>query len=97
MLQSDYFNIFIEVLPPGINKTYSVTSKGGKGRMYKSEEAKAWATGAALQIGSRAAELEFEPEGHYDLKIIVTGSRMDVDAPIKLIQDTLCQKLDFDE
>jgi Holliday junction resolvase RusA-like endonuclease len=99
MSQSDNFDVFIVVLPPGINKTYASTinPKTNKSRIYKTKEAKEWSEKAALIIGSRAAELDFVPSGEYKLVITTHGSKMDVDAPIKLIQDTLCEKLGFDD
>jgi Holliday junction resolvase RusA-like endonuclease len=98
-MQSENFEVFIEVLPPGINRTYAstVNPTTGKSRIYKSGDARDWARQAALVIGSQAALMDFEPDGEYNLYVEVHNSRMDIDAPLKLIQDTVTEKLGFDD
>ncbi len=93
-MQSEYFDVWIPVLPPGINQTYKTTKIGG---FYKSEIATEWQEKSALIIGSKAAELDFEPYGNYSIYVEIHNSKADVDASIKLIIDTITQKLGFDD
>lgn len=88
------FTVFIPVFSPGLNQTY----KTGRGRFYKSKEAKEWQAKAALIIGSAAAEQEWVDDSkYYEILIEFNHPRQDVDAPIKLIIDTVSQKLGFND
>ncbi len=89
------FDVFIPVLPPGINATYKTTKQGG---FYKSKAAKEWQAKAALIIGSQAAELDWKHESsHYSIEIFLYEWHGDVDACVKLVIDTVSQKLGFDD
>lgn len=91
------FSFVIPVCPPGINSTY----RYGKGKVYLSDEAQAWKTGAALVIGAAAGRANWKDMGgQYKLTILFSrGERrsIDEDAPVKLIQDTVCAKLMHDQ
>lgn len=88
------FEIFIELIPPSINQTY----KCGKGRFYKSQIAKDWQTDAGMIIGAKAGEIDWQDNSEwYWIDIWVFSMRMDEDAVLKLTQDTLTQKLGFDD
>jgi len=88
------FDCWIPLLPPGINRTYGK----GRGRVYLTHEARAWSKGAALVIGAEAGRIGWEDYGgDYEIQITMYGSRLDVDAPIKLIIDTVTRKLGFDD
>ncbi len=88
------FECWIPLLPPGINRMYGK----GRGRVYLTHEARKWAKDAALIIGAEAGRTGWEDSGgEYEIEIIMYGSRLDVDAPIKLVIDTLTRKLGFDD
>lgn len=92
------FSIHIPLDPPGINDTYKISSKSGKAEMYKSAEANLWSAQAALLIGAKAGESNWVDDSqHYELSIIFTNWRLDIDAPIKLVVDCLSQKLGFND
>lgn len=79
-------------IPPGINATY----KTGSGRFYKGEKAKQWQSDALLLL--RAAGFR---TGHADtvlkLDLELGGSRLDLDAPLKLAIDTIAEALGVDD
>lgn len=86
--------IFIPLLPPGLNATYRISGS----RLYKSEEATAWENDAALIIGSEAARQEWADNSEfYQIEIKFSNWRQDVDAPVKLILDCISQKLGFND
>ncbi len=88
------FEIFIPILPPGINTTYAT----GRGHLYKTKVAKDWSTDAAKIIGAKAGEIDWNDDCQfYDIEIFVYNGRMDADAPTKLIIDTVTRKLGFDD
>lgn len=92
------FSIFIPLNPPGLNGTYQISSASGKAHMFKSSEANLWATQAALLIGAKAGEVDWKDDSQfYEISIKFTNLRQDSDAPIKLIIDTLSQKLGFND
>lgn len=102
------FQVQIPTTPPGINQTYKVSQKWGvdkKGKkvkkafMYKDSSALEWAQGAALIIGAEAGvqDFQFNIKSKYKIQIDFASKGYDVDAPLKLILDTLCQKLGFDD
>lgn len=89
------FDVFIPIAVPGINTQYR---RGLHGKVFKAKPHKLWAKQAALIIGARAGELGWRDEGsQYDIEITVFNSRLDADAPVKLIIDTVTQKLGFDD
>lgn len=89
--------ITIESCPPGINATYKVNPNSHR-KVYKDEQATAWAAGAALVIGAAAAKQDWKDDCEfYEVEVIFHHPRLDVDAPIKLIYDTLSQKLGFND
>lgn len=66
--------------------------------MYKSQEANDWAAKAALIIGSEAGFSDWkDKEEFYNIEIIFSQLRCDVDGPVKLVIDTLSQKLGFND
>lgn len=88
------FECWIPLLPPGINETYGY----GRGRVYMTHKAQRWKRDAALIIGAEAGRIGWEDYGgKYEIEIVTYGSRMDVDAPVKLIIDTVTRKLGFDD
>lgn len=88
------FTCFVPVLPPGINSTYGY----GKGKVYKKPKAVKWEADAGLLYRNKSSQLEWEDlHDWYFLEIIFTSWRMDVDAPLKLIQDALTRALGFDD
>lgn len=90
--------IWIPLLPPSLNETYGVVNRAGKGDLYKNESALIWQTGAALIIGSEAAQQNWVDDSKfYGIKVTLQNSRTDVDASIKLIIDTIATKLGFND
>lgn len=86
--------VFIPTLPPGLNQTY----KTGKGNFYKSSEAKEWQAQASLIIGAEAGHQNWVDDSKfYEIELFIQNSRHDTDAFIKLVMDTLTQKLGFDD
>jgi len=86
--------LYYEIHPPGINATYKVTGS----RMYKSDIAVDWQTSAALAIGSKAGEIDWkDSHDYYGINIYTANKNMDVDATVKLVIDTIAQKLDFND
>ena len=84
----------IPSLPPGINATY----KTGRGGFYKSAEAVLWQQKASYIIGAHANWMGWEDDAEfYKIYIEIRGSLADVDASVKLIIDTITQKLGFDD
>lgn len=92
------FEVSIPTLPPGINQTYNY-SASTKNRVFLSNDARRWEEKAALIIGAEAGiqNWEYDKSAEYSLVIEWGGGRHDVDAHIKLAQDTLTRKLDFDD
>lgn len=90
--------IEIPALPPGMNRTYNYNASNSN-RVFLSNEATLWADKAALIIGAEAGwqNWEYDKDAQYSLIIKWGGGRHDVDAHIKLAQDTLTRKLDFDD
>lgn len=87
--------VFIPILPPGINRDYAI---GWHGKMHKTNEARAWSKSAALLIGAKAGQIGWEDhEGRFEIDIICSRMKHDVDAPMKLIIDTVSLKLGFDD
>lgn len=92
------FEVFIPVLPPGINDTYKPSkTKEGKPYIYKNPKAKKWQADAALLIGSAANVAEFVPSDRIKIDITTQGANLDVDAPAKLVIDTIAEKLGFND
>lgn len=90
------FEVFIPLLPPGINTQYK---RNRNGMVFVNKLHRIWAEKAALIIGARAAELgwEAQPDEEYYVEIALYNFTLDVDAPLKLILDTVSRKLDFDD
>lgn len=90
--------IYIPICPPGINETYKVGKSGNKGHLYKSARANKWAEDAGLIIGAEAGKQEWKDTSkYYSIYIRFSNFRQDVDAPIKLVIDTVTAKLGFDD
>lgn len=90
----------IDSCPPGINQTYGIKGDRGKGQkgLYKTPEATNWATKASYIIGNAAGNQGWEDQSkYYSIEIIFSHPLLDVDAPIKLIIDTVAQKLNFSD
>jgi Holliday junction resolvase RusA-like endonuclease len=91
----------IPALPPGINSQYAVgRGRGDKGKahVYLTEYANTWSAKAALIIGAKAGLVGwYHRFTSYGLLLIFSGSGLDVDAPVKLVMDTLTRKLGFDD
>lgn len=96
MSQSEYIEILIPSLPPGINRTY-LHKKGGGVTLTKA--ARQWDKGAALIVGAAAGQFDFEPDKSADYQIIVRwwGGKHDTDAHLKMVQDCVTKKLGFDD
>lgn len=87
--------VFIPILPPGINRDYAV---GWHGKMHKTNEAKAWSSSAALLIGAKAGQIGWEDHGgEFEIEVFCSQMPHDIDAPMKLIIDTVSLKLRFDD
>ncbi|RJQ27299.1 hypothetical protein C4577_01655 [Candidatus Parcubacteria bacterium] len=90
--------IFIPDLPPGLNESYGIYSVTNKAHMYKTAKATGWSEKASLIIGARAGEEGWEDiEEAYEIYMGICGSKADVDAPVKLIMDTVSKKLGFND
>jgi hypothetical protein len=92
------FKVFIPVMPPGINETYGVNCKS-KRKVYKTPVAKQWQVDAIMPIRTAAniAEFFIDKDDKLSIYITIFGSKYDVDAPIKLIIDTIADTLDFND
>lgn len=91
--------IWIPIVPPGINATYGVNCKSKK-KVYKTKEAKQWEKDAYKLILNAANLSGFLIDKEKDklaISILIKGSRHDVDAPIKMIIDTVACTLEFDD
>ena len=95
MTQSDYIEILIPILPPGINRTYQRTRNG----IALTPTARRWDEDAALIVGTAAAQLDFEPDLAAEYQIVIRwwGGHHDADAHLKIVQDCVTRKLGFDD
>jgi Holliday junction resolvase RusA-like endonuclease len=95
MSQSDYIEIVIPTLPPGINRTYQRTKNG----IALTPAARRWDNDAALIAGAAAGQFDFEPDlaANYQIVIRWWGGRHDADAHLKIVQDCVTRKLGFDD
>lgn len=82
-------------LPPGLNQTYKTTSNSGI--IYKDRKTVEWQNDAALLIGSAAGVQNFERDNWYSVVLEFKSDRMDIDAPVKVVLDTLARKLNFND
>ncbi len=91
--------IFIPVSPPGINQQYKIGRRAGRASFYMSQRSREWADKAALIIGSEASRQGWlSAFSHYRIKISLAKTyRFDLDAPIKLVIDTISRKLGFND
>jgi Holliday junction resolvase RusA-like endonuclease len=98
-MQSDYIEILIPHLPPGINQTYRIVKRNGKAGLAKTPAANRWDRDAALIVGAAAGRLDFEPDlaANYQIVIRWWGGKHDTDAHLKLVQDCVTRKLGFDD
>ena len=90
--------VTIPVIPPGKNRSHGYgrgRAKTGKPRVYVTNEAKKWTKDASLIIGSAIGVSGWKPIYKvYTLDILFSAeSKLDVDAPITLIQDVLSRKI----
>lgn len=66
--------------------------------MYKTAKALIWQQGAALIIGSEAGNQGWvDNSKYYELEIKFSNWNMDEDGPVKLVQDTIAEKLGFND
>lgn len=95
---SNTFEVFIPILPPGVNETYGV-NRSHKRPVFKKAEAVQWQDGAAKAIGAAAGEqgFIFGPEDTFAVRLEFHKSNYDVDAGVKITIDTLAQKLGFND
>ena len=93
--QSDYIEITIPTLPPGANRTYQRTSGG----IALTQAARRWDAQAALIVGTTADRFDFEPDLDAEYQIVIRwwGGRHDADAHLKLVQDCVSNKLNFND
>lgn len=92
--------VTIDWCPPGINETYGIKGNRGKGSkgLFKTDQATYWQEKAALVIGSAAAMQDWKDDSpYYSLEVLFHHPRLDADAPLKLIADTVSQKLGFND
>lgn len=103
MSQSDYIEIMIPLLPPGINQTYQIIKRPSKNGtspgLALTPKARGWDKDAALIVGATAGRFEFEPDLTADYQIVIRwwGGKHDADAHLKLVQDCVTRKLGFDD
>jgi Holliday junction resolvase RusA-like endonuclease len=100
MSQSDYFEVTIPHLPPGINASYRIIKhRNSKPGLALTPAANRWDKDAALIIGATAGRIDFEPDLSAEYQIVIRwwGGRHDTDAHLKLVQDCVTRKLGFDD
>lgn len=88
--------VFIPFLPPSANATHKI----GKHGMYKTKEAKYWQERAALVIGSEAGIIDWRDTGKpFGLRLVYYGTRKgsDLDNYITIVQNTIAEKLNFND
>ena len=95
---SSELTVHIPTIPPGKNKSHGYgrgKAKTGKPRVYVTNEAKKWSEDASFIIGARLGVTGWRPiYTYYTLDIVFSSkSRLDVDAPITLVQDVLSRKI----
>lgn len=87
---------FIPTLSPGINKTY--IKHRYTGQTILSTEARDFKKDFGLIVGACAGEQNWQNNSkEYKLTIYWWGGKFDVDAHTKIVQDTICEKLDFND
>lgn len=94
-LPTKLVRIDIPFLPPGINSNYGF----GNRKVYKTRETTDWSEKAGLIIGStiNASGWNYQEGREYGLVLIWSGTKLDVDAPVKVIMDTITRKIGFDD
>lgn len=99
MSQSDYIEIVIPFLPPGINQTYQIIKRGTTRGLALTPRARRWDENAALIVGAAGGRFEFEPDLTASYQIIIRwwGGKHDADAHLKIVQDCVTRKLGFDD
>jgi Holliday junction resolvase RusA-like endonuclease len=99
MSQSDYIEMVIPLLPPGINQTYQIIKRRTTPGLALTRKARRWDKDAALIIGVAGGRFEFEPDLAADYQIVIRwwGGKHDADAHLKLVQDCVTRKLGFDD
>lgn len=104
--KGERFKVWIPIVPPGFNQMYGVTTYKDeetgkiKARMYKKKVAYDWIEAATMPIRTAANYVGFIIDPYKDRIIIrfwVYNARKDVDAPVKLVQDTIAKVLGFDD
>jgi len=93
-------SVTIPTIPPGKNRSHGYgrgKAKTGEPRVYVTNEAKKWSKDASLVIGAKLGVTGWKPIYKvYTLDILFSAkSKLDVDAPITLIQDVLSRKIAF--
>lgn len=93
----DRLILAIPDVPPGINQQYG---RGGR-RVYLTDDAVRWKERAALFIGAQAGQQGWRHEEGQTYWIAIYFSvgegrrEIDLDAPVKIIIDTVAEKLGF--
>jgi Holliday junction resolvase RusA-like endonuclease len=88
------FEIFYPINPPGLNQTYAVHNN----TFYKRPDVKQYQVEMALCIGAKANKENWEDKYKwYYLDLTFYNKKMDADAPIKLVQDTVFKKLGLND
>lgn len=99
--KGERFRVWIPIVPPGINKMYKVRcGDNRKGIFYKSKEATDWIDSATMPIRTEANRVGFIVNPNFDKIIIrywIKNTRHDVDAHVKIVQDTIAKTLGFDD
>lgn len=80
--------------PPGVNRTYGVARSG---HWYMSDRARQWEQDAMLAL--RASGFRTQPAGVYwiAVELVLYSISLDIDAPIKLVLDTVEAALGIDD
>ena len=98
--KGEFFQVYIPLVPPGINRMYKVSCVKGKGHFRKSKEAKDWIEAAIMPIRSAANQQGFIVNPRTDRIIVrywIYNTRHDVDAHVKIVQDTVADTLGFND
>lgn len=92
--------ILLDGLPPTTNHGYGVSSRGGKARMYKTQEARAWQELVMWQVAAQRIQPHQDWQGRA-IRVMITlwsqDRRADVDGGIKLTLDAIAKGLGFND
>jgi Holliday junction resolvase RusA-like endonuclease len=92
--------ITLEGLPPTTNHAYGVSNRGGKARMYKTTDAKAWQEMIGWQVIAQRTQPHQDWQGRA-IRVMITlwsqDRRADIDGGIKLTLDAIAKGLGFND